>query len=297
MINSSTYKSLIFHSIFSYPLTEWEANKNSWSGEKKVLDSFTDQIAFTQGLYFIKSQPLDLQKRHNNYLSSIAKMHLAIRVARWLRLLPSVRLIAVCNSLGYLNAASGSDIDLFIITSPNRIWLTRFWLQSFLKIRRLRPYDRGGKQDMICLTFFLTTDSLNIANLKINQDDVYLTYWLTKLLPIYNPDKLYEKFFLSNDWLQKNLPLAQPIDLVGPWVIRRTFFSRLFSWLTWRVWEQPLKKIQLKLLPDNLQQLANQDSRVMLTDEVLKFHGQADKREYYQKLWEERCIKEYSIKY
>ncbi len=287
MIKSSAYKNLVFHDIFSYPLTERELKKFAWYDEfkdNKDVTNYENQAGF----YFLPNKADNIKIRNNNFVISISKLRKAKRLVGWLRLLPSVKMIAICNSLGYLNASQTSDIDLFIITDKNKIWLTRFWLQSFLKFLRLRPFDRGHKQDSFCLTFFLSQENLDISNLQINKPDIYLIYWLTKLLPIYDPDNIYYNFFTVNGWFKKYLPHAEPIQLDSNWMVKKTFLSNLFFLLTLPIWEKLFKKIQWKLLPKDLKKIANHDTRVIVNDLVLKFHGQDDKREYYQKLWQEK---------
>lgn len=289
MINRQQYKNLVFHDIFSYPLTEHELNSLAWQDELNVA-SDNIQYQTQDGFYFLPHRVENIKVRNDNFINSINKLRKAKRMIKWLRLLPSVKMIAVCNSLGYLNASAGSDIDLFIITAPKKIWLTRFWLQSFLKLLGLRPYDRGQKQDSFCLTFFLSQDNLNISNLQITNPDIYLTYWLVKLLPVYDPDNLYQDFLQANSWLKKYLPQVGQMELDNNWIVKRSYFKYFFTIFTFGIWEKFLKKIQLILLPHSLRQLANQDSRVVMTDKILKFHGVDDRREYYQKLWEEKCL-------
>lgn len=288
MISLSYYKNLVFHDIFSYPLTERELKKFAWQDESEDNKNKTNYQIQT-GFYFLPKKVNNIKIRNDNFVFSINKLRKTRRLIKWLRLLPSVKMIAVCNSLGYFNATQTSDIDLFIITDQNKIWLTRFWLQSFLKILRLRPFDRGYKQDSFCLTFFLSQDNLDISSIQINKPDVYLVYWTTKLLPIYDPEKIYLKFFTTNHWLKKYLPHVEPIELDSNWTVKKTFFTKLFFWLSLPIWESILKKIQWKLLPTALKELANQDTRVIATDSILKFHGYDDKREYYQKLWQDKC--------
>ncbi len=285
MINASQYKNLVFHDIFSYPLTTRELQKLAWQDELRV-DTNNIKYQTQAGFYFLPNKSENIRIRGDNFVTSVNKLRKAKRLIKWLRLLPSVKMIAVCNSLGYLNANEASDIDLFIIAAKGKIWLTRFWLQSFLKLLRLRPYDRGQKQDSFCLTFFLSQDNLNISNLQITNPDIYLAYWVVRLLPIYDPANIYQDFLQANSWVKKYFSQVEAIQLDNDWLVKKSFFRYFFIFLTFNFWTKILKKIQLRLLPHSLQQLANQDSRVIMTDQVLKFHGIDDKREYYNKIWE-----------
>ncbi len=289
MISQDQFKNLVFHDIFSYPLTAWELKKFAWHDDFTSLEN-PDNYQPVSGFYCLSNRQSIIKTRHDNFVISVAKLRRVRRLIKWLRLLPSVKMIAICNSLGFLNATAGSDIDLFIVTAPNKIWLTRFWLQGILKLLHLRPYDRGHKKDSFCLTFFLSQADLDIRSLQINKPDIYLVYWLTKLLPMYDPENIYQKLWSANSWIKQYLPQVEPLELDNFWVVKKSLSTQLFSWLNWQIWEQPLKKIQLKLMPTQLKQMANRDSRVVINDKILKFHGADDKREYYQTLWKEKCL-------
>lgn len=45
-----------------------------------------------------------------------------IRFIRWI---PGLRMVAVSNSLAMYATHKNSDIDLFVITAPRRLWLVR----------------------------------------------------------------------------------------------------------------------------------------------------------------------------
>ncbi len=277
-------KTLAYFDIFEYPLTRVELETWQWQDDINInVNNFT--IQEKSGYYFLGDNTRHIQTRQLRSLIAEKKIARAKKFAKLFRLLPSVKMVAVCNSLGYYNVREASDIDFFIITAPGRIWLTRFWLQSFIKILKLRPYDKGDKKDTICLTFFLSSDNLNITDIKIDQQDVYLTYWITQLIPIYNQDKIYEKFLKANSWIKNNLPHYLPHNISGDRFVESIIFSKLFFPLSLSVFEKVFKRIQLKILPANLKQMVNKDSRVIMNDKMLKFHGQDDNRLKYKKIW------------
>jgi len=286
MNNSSYLKTLAYFDIFSFPLTESELQAWQWASDDKV--NMAVEVKNSKGFNFFSGRENILAERKTRYIDSVLKLRRARKVAKILSLFPSVKMIAVCNSLGFLNARQSSDIDFFILTDPGKIWLTRFWLQGILKIFRLRPYDKNEKKDSICLTFFLSTDNLDIRFLQVAEADIYLAYWMTQLLPIYNPEGWYENFFRANNWIGKYIPNFKELKLAPAWQIhknRYTKFLIIFS-LPW--WEPILKKIQMYILPASLRTIANQDTRVIIKDNMLKFHGQEDKREDYLNLWRKK---------
>ena len=45
----------------------------------------------------------------------------------FIQTVPFIKMVAVCNTLGYDNAAKDSDIDLFIIAKRGRLFIVRFY--------------------------------------------------------------------------------------------------------------------------------------------------------------------------
>ncbi len=108
------------------------------------------------------------------------------------------------NNSGNNNARRDSDIDLFIITSANRLYLTRFLITLVLTVMRLR---RHGKKviDRLCLSFYVSEDSLEFEQIKVGEKDPYLVYWMANLFPLYDRGG-YDEFLAKNSWLKNNLP-------------------------------------------------------------------------------------------
>jgi hypothetical protein len=55
---------------------------------------------------------------------------------------------------------SSSDIDLYIVTTPKRMWLVRIFVTFIFQILLVRKDDKhhAGR---FCLSFFSTTDALD----------------------------------------------------------------------------------------------------------------------------------------
>ena len=142
----------------------------------------------------------------------------------------------------------------------------------------LRPTEKNIK-DKICLTFFISEDNLDLKNIALDKNDIYFYYWLATIFPIYNKDKIYEKFRSANSWIKKHLPNFQPIILDKKQ--RITFMSSLSFLYNFDFLERLAKKIQLKILSPKLRAMANRDTRVIINDKMLKFHSN-DRREHYR---------------
>ena len=276
------------------------------------------------GYYFLPGREEIIETRQRRYLLAREKFERARRVARWLRCVPFVRLVAVCNTLGYSNAAEESDIDLFLIVAPGKIWTVRGLCLVLLKLFHLRPLLvrfgalREERKDRIDLSFFITLDALDISALALASDelgimndelgdtnietvipnsrffirDPYLAYWLAQLTPLYDHGGVYEKFWKANETLRTTLSSAPPYDTSPLRAMRASLMSRLlqkafeFVFSGTRL-ESVLKSIQKHIMPARIKDLAGYSDGVVVSDTVLKFHD-IDRRAEYRRTWIER---------
>lgn len=129
------------------------------------------------------------------------------KAKRWsnlFRLIPSVKSIAVVNSVAYGNVHEESDIDLFIITSPNRIFLTKGFLMYFLKsIRQLE--DHHNSAGRFSLGMFLTTKGVRLDRdmMKVNEPD--LVYRMITAKPLYGSD-IWFSIIKNDPYVSSKLP-------------------------------------------------------------------------------------------
>lgn len=299
-MEKSILAAIAYFDIFNYPLTDVEiwkwlycpANRfvarNSRSGlaeVQKILDDNQLIKSFVEnrrGFYFFKNRGDLVDTRQTRYVSAEKKIKKAKRAARFLKLMPGVKMIALCNSLAWSNAREESDIDFFIVVARNKIWTARFFAAGFLQLLGLRP-TKSQVKDTICLSFFVDEDSLNLEPLAIGQPDIYLMYWIAQMTPLYDRGGVYQKFWQANAWIKNFLPNVSQRD-ASVWEGKDIPAGRA------GVVERFFCLIQTKLLSQKLKAMANRDSRVVVTDKILKFHAN-DRREEYKREWEERMAK------
>ncbi|MDD5110113.1 MAG: hypothetical protein PHI63_02765, partial [Patescibacteria group bacterium] len=271
----------------------WEVWKFLW-GQKaeaseifEVLDSLVEQgkIERVHGYYCLSGRSEIIHTRWQRYLLAEPKYKRALRTARFLRFVPSVLTVAVCNNLAYSNGKAESDIDLFIIVRRGRIWLTRLLVTAVVQLLGLR---RHGKKvtDRCCLSFYLTDEHLDISDLALPESDPYLYYWISTLAPIYDREGTFEKFWQANAKLLQHIPNAHP-----KFVSHRRNVGRIFShsraatkfggWL-----DASAKRLQQRKMKHRPAH-PSADTSVVISDSILKFHEE-DRRELFRKQWMER---------
>ncbi|MFA5163606.1 MAG: hypothetical protein WC441_03700 [Patescibacteria group bacterium] len=288
-------KVLAWFDLFDYPLTAYEI----WQyltvkidlGDLLVFLNSSSAVSDWQeknGFYFLSGREDIISLRLARYNYTDRKLKIALRVSAWFRLLPFVRMIAVANLIGAHNLREGSDIDLFVITSPGRIWLSRLFCAGLAKILRLRPNSQT-KRDKICLSFYVSETNLDLKSFRLDENDFYFNYWLAGLVPIYDQSGVYNQFIRANHWLRLIFPnfiwpQASPRRQLRP--LKLFPDSRIFS-----SWESLARRWQIKIMPRALKSIMNQDSRVIISDQVIKLYLSDRREELRNKFWDK--IKKY----
>jgi len=134
-------------------------------------------------------------KRHSY---SKGKLILARKYAGILSRIPWFRMIAVSGAVASNNATKDDDIDLFVIVSPKRLWLARFfdWLVlNIIKVRR--NANSKTYNNKLCVNYYLSESFLTLKN-----QDLYIANEIVQLVPLYG-EEVYKKFVHSNAWIKK----------------------------------------------------------------------------------------------
>jgi len=108
---------------------------------------------------------------------------------------PFVRGIAISGSLSKNWADDDSDIDLFIITAKNRLWIARTLMHIFKKLTFL-----VNKQDYFCMNYYVDEQELEII-----EKNIYTAIEIVTLIPLQG-DNAFEQFYAANLWTQCYLP-------------------------------------------------------------------------------------------
>lgn len=305
-LKTSITKTLGYFDLFSCPLTQEELYTYLFAPQEKVsFDTFVRRLDTMQeskekqfemcgGYYFFSGREEIIAMRERRVWYIEKKLRIARRAAKIIRSVPFVKAFFVCNQI-QIGVTKKSDIDVLIVVEQGKLYSTRLFITFLLSLFRLR---RGKKKitDRICLSFYVTDNGLDFSNLKIADPDVYFIHWLTTLIPVYDPQNYLQKIFSQNTWASQHLPHAfQPLSRGKEWKIkdnRLTLFVKktLEKILKTRMGEKfeiMTKKFQLKHMKGNTESVQNKDSRVVISDTLLKFH-ENDRRDLFRREWEKK---------
>jgi predicted nucleotidyltransferase len=273
---------LCYFDLFRYPLTVEELRRYRFGGPATTPTVAETEAALAtlpierhDGFYCLSGRAANIIERQRRYRLAEPKFRRARRFVRALSLLPSVRLVAVCNSLAMSNAHEESDIDLFVVVRPGTIWTTRLIAAGALALLGLRPDQKTGA-DRLCLSFLVTEEALDLSRVAIAPTDPYLNYWVATLVPLYDAGGVFDRFVAANVWVGELLPgftAPQPGH-------RRALTVRLTAPVggLMRLIEPAAKRLQYWLFPQIIRDQANRSSDVLVSDQILKFHVRDDRR-------------------
>ena len=300
----SILRTICWFSVFHYPLTTFEIWKwllrparpyDLFEVTQALTNSFwlKEKLKQKDGFWtLISDSSLPMVKdRHERFLNAIIKYRKLRRACYFFQLLPNVKAVASANTLAWWHTTNESDIDLYIITDPNRIWSSRFFLVFPFAVIGNRPQliNDVKVNDPFCFSFFTTTEALQMESLKYGDEDPYLAYWVKSLVPILDRSEVFPQLASVNRWVDAMLPNARQRLSHQSHKPRRLFSIPI----QWSLFEPLFRSIQRNSFPSKITDLANKDSRVVVSDQILKFH-ESDRREQFTKEFEEIYEREIS---
>lgn len=304
---------IAFFDIFEYPLTLIEVWKNMYNFKLgfiqknynindvlNLLDKLIlkKKLGSKKGFYFIYGRDDLVQRRLDRHIPSKKRWEKMIKIVKILRIVPFVKMIAVCNMFAIGAASKKSDIDLFIVAKSGRIWITRL-LVTILVFLTGQWRHRRSIAGKICLSFFVTEDYLNLERIAKKPSDPYLNYWITLVWPVYTRDKTHMRFVSANKWVKKFIPNFLYFKPSSMRLVKPNFFTcrlqsfgeRILSSKFGDKVEAFVKKQQIKYMHRDRESASRrQDTDVLICDKILKFH-EVDNRMKYKEMFEREVLK------
>jgi len=204
-------RTLAYADVFDYPLKKEEIFRflissikvSKHQGVSQALKGLP-QISQEEGFLFLKGREKIVAVRKKREKESQKKLAIAQRTGRWLRFIPSIKMVAVTGALAMKNSRKEDDVDLLIVTSKNRLWLTRLLTVLLVELmaQRRRPGDKEFA-NKICLNMFLDEDYLSVPE---KEQDLFSAHEVCQMKLLWEKNRTYKKFLKENQWVKRFLP-------------------------------------------------------------------------------------------
>lgn len=182
--------------------------------------------------YSLQPDFLLAERRRKGNMLAASQMKTASRVARFLARFPYVKGIAVSGSLSKSFATEKTDIDFFVVTQANRLWIARTLMHLYKKLTFLT-----GRQHWHCMNYYVDETAM-----EITEKNIFTAMESVTLLPMQG-QQAFDAFMKDNAWVADYFPSkkisTRAIPEIRPGMIRRLaeiifnnpFADRLDNWL------------------------------------------------------------------
>lgn len=200
------------------------------------------------------------------------KTYKYINIIKWV---PWLKMIWIWNSISMNTSSKNSDIDLYIVTKNNRLWLARIIITSIFYILWVRKNSKNHSW-RFCLSFFSTINWMDFSSFSI-ENDIYLYFWITYFKPILDYDNTHDLFIKKNEsWA--NFSLYKDIIKNNKKFIKfkknniSLKKSNIIFNTIWNIFEKIIKKIFITKTLKNYNKIWK-PYWIIINDDLLKFHN------------------------
>lgn len=263
-LEESIYDTIAFFDMYRMPVTAtqvWQrlvvakssyAHHPSLRDVQKTVQSsdfLRERIETKWGYYCLRGKSARIAKRLARHAIAQEKWKIVKRCARFLAMMPFVRLLAGSGSLAVDNTKYSSDLDMLVVAKEGRIWTTRlFLLLASALLGKRRSYRDQNAPDMLCLNHYITDRSLAVSSEIRN---VCMAMQYGSLVPIYNESLLYTFLRRNMFWIDREVRI--PARLAGPLASHQytVFLPRIVE-----LCKDQLERLLLEPLGDSFERFA-----------------------------------------
>jgi hypothetical protein len=237
-------KHLAYFEVFEHPLTITEmhrlVNCTVDELEADIAELCREGVCFRSADYLSISTYIEdrLANRLKGELHAQAYQTKLKKYTTIIASFPFVRGVAVSGSLSKGIMHEDGDIDFFIITAANRLWICRTLLIAFKKIVLL------NSKKYFCLNYFVDTNNMEIAD-----KNIFTATELFYLIPVFSDHDTLRYFYIQNKWIGdffEKMPLWNHAYAIKRKFIIKLFFEKLLKGRAGRFVETKFHHITLK---------------------------------------------------
>jgi hypothetical protein len=190
-----TLKTILYFSIFRYPLrieeihsyTNYETIADT---EKELERLIAEKILIKVDVFYVYGSDLDsVIKRLRGNMYAGRALKIAQKKAKFIAKFPFVKAIGVSGSLSKGYYDNESDIDFFVITNSNKLWLCRTILMLYKKIFLF------NSRKYFCINYFVSTNQM-----EIEEKNRFTATEMKTLIPMQGKE-VFEDFYQKNQWV------------------------------------------------------------------------------------------------
>lgn len=305
-LRNSIVKVLAYFDLFNYPVSfeeiqfflDRKASENDLQADLSELTNLECIFKFDK-FYSLRRDPSLVKKRIKENIHAQHLLITAHKISKFLFKFPFVKGIGISGSLSKNVANEKSDMDYFIITQSDKLWIARTIMHFFKKLTFLT-----GHQHWYCMNYYVDEKSL-----QIEEKNIFTATELATLMPICGNDTM-EKFFEANNWTGSYFPNYIVKDTVYTNKSSQPFFKKIIESLfnnslgnrldnflmnlTTRRWKEKENKHKLNMRGIRMGLKTNKHyckpNPSFFHEKVLASH--ANKVNEYEKKWDELLIEQ-----
>jgi hypothetical protein len=218
-IEKDILATLTYFNLFEYPLKKGEIfiflshTGDMDEFEEALYNLVNESAVFKIGDFYSLDDNYQLAERRSRGNERAATMlKKAERAAALISAFPYVKGVAVSGSLSKQYADENADIDFFIITTANRLWIARTFLHIFKKITFL-----FNMQELFCMNYFIDE-----AEPGIKEINIYTATEIATIMPL-RGNGIFDHFFKMNSWTKSFFPnkfmyVPSPKEIKKTWL-------------------------------------------------------------------------------
>ena len=269
-------QSVVYAALFDYPLTLSqlrEALIGQVADEATIMRWFNSSaylqrsVEYADGYFFPRGRRDLLRTRERREATSRTLLAELANPLRIITHMPFVRMVALSGSLAHLNADADADLDLFVITSPHRVWTTTVATLALARVL--------GWRKRLCLNYVISERALWIA-----PADLFSANQIVHLHPL-TGEAAYRRFLDANLFVERFYPNFERRRVASP-AQARSWLEPLFDYTVGPVVEQLCRLVYRTHLRRRAHTWKSRD-QVRLEPECLKLHTQSHRREVMER--------------
>ena len=216
-------KPIIYFSKFKYPLTleetfEFSNCESIYDVEQEISVLLKREIIYQiDAHYSINNNPELITRRIKGNVMAKKIMPKAINKAKFIAKFPYIENVSLSGALAKGYHDKDGDVDFFIITKPNRLWIARTLLILYKKIFLL------NSKKYFCVNYFITSN-----HMQIGEKNRFTASEIVTLLPVCGKDT-FSSFLKENLWVKTFFPNKKIQDISSIIDVKKNWFAKLLQ--------------------------------------------------------------------